>query len=48
MANQMTNAIVKGVYPLVEKALSNNSTLNKYKNNIAKFIEVRSKELYDE
>ena len=42
-----TSAIVKGVYPMVEKALNNTTIRNKYKKNIADFINVRSKELYD-
>ena len=42
-----TSAIVKGVYPMGEKALNNTTIRNKYKKNIADFINVRSKELYD-
>lgn len=40
-----TSAIVNGVYPIVSKAMEKN--LNKYKANIGKFLEARSKELYD-
>lgn len=40
-----TTAIVTGVYPLVAKSMEKN--LNKYKTNISKFLEARSKELYD-
>ena len=43
MAN--TKAIVTGVYPLVENSLKTN--LNKYKQNIGKFINARHNELYD-
>lgn len=42
-----TTAIVKGIYPLVEKALSNTTILNKYRKNCSNFVNVRSKELYD-
>lgn len=42
-----TNAIKNGIYPMVEKALSNTTIRNKYKKNISNFINVRSKELYD-
>lgn len=42
-----TSAIVKGIYPMVEKALNNSTIRNRYKKNIADFINVRSKELYD-
>ena len=40
-----TKAIVTGVYPLVENSLKTN--LNKYKQNIGKFINARHNELYD-
>jgi hypothetical protein len=40
-----TTAIVTGVYPIISKAMTKN--LNKYKANIGKFLEARSKELYD-
>lgn len=40
-----TTAILKGVYPIVSNSMSKN--LNKYKRNIGKFMEARSKELYE-
>ena len=42
---QVNNALVSGVYPMVSDSLSKN--LAKYKNNIQKFMTVRSKDLYD-
>lgn len=40
-----TTAIVTGVYPMVVKSMEKN--LKKYKDNIGKFLEARSKEMYD-
>jgi hypothetical protein len=42
---QDTTAILKGIYPKVAAALKSN--LTKYKNNIAKFMNARHQELYD-
>lgn len=42
---KVTTVAVDKIYPLVEKSLSKNTA--KYKNNIQKFFEARSKELYD-
>ncbi len=42
-----TNAIVKGIYPIVEKALNNSTIKNRYKRLVSDFINARSKELYD-
>lgn len=40
-----TTALVKELYPIVVTALGKN--MNKYKSNIGKFVETRTKELYD-
>lgn len=42
---KVTTVAVKEIYPLVEKSLSKNTA--KYKSNIQKFFEARSKDLYD-
>lgn len=42
---KVTQVAVKEIYPLVEKSMGKN--LNKYRNNIQKFFESRSKDLYD-
>ena len=42
-----TTAIRDGVYTKVQKALSNSSILSKYRNNISKFMEVRSADMHD-
>lgn len=42
-----TTAILDNAYTLVNKSLSNSQQLSKYKANISKFINKRSKELYD-
>lgn len=44
-ATEETKAILKEVYPKVEKALTNN--LNSYKRNIGEFLNKRNIELYD-
>lgn len=49
MANQQKNttAIKSGIYPLVEKALSNKAILSKYIKLVGDFINARSQDLYD-
>ena len=42
---KMTNAVVSGVYPIIETAMSKNTA--KYKKNLQVFIERRSKDMYD-
>ena len=45
VSTKMTYVAKQNIYPLVSKSLDKNT--QKYKRNIQKFIEVRSKELYD-
>lgn len=42
-----TSAILNEVYPLVNKSLSNSSQMSKYKAMVSRFINKRSKDLYD-
>ena len=42
-----TSAILDGAYPLVNKSLSNASQMSKYKSMISRFMNSRSKDLYD-
>lgn len=42
-----TVAIRTKLYPIVEKAFSNNGTINKYKKLLSQFISKRSEDLYD-
>ena len=42
-----TSAILDGIYPLVNKSLSNSQQMSKYKSMISRFINKRSKDLYD-
>lgn len=42
---KMTNAIVKDIYPIIESAMSKNTS--KYKKNLQVFIERRSKDMYE-
>lgn len=43
----MTDAIVKGIYPIMSARLSTPAGLTAYKNNVGYFLNARSKELYD-
>ena len=45
MAKDMT-VILKGIYPMVDKALSNSTILNSYKKLVGEFIARRSESLY--
>ena len=42
-----TTAIVKKIYPMIEKALSDKKILDKYKRNIGSFMNARHEDLYD-
>ena len=48
MAKKSTSsAILDNAYPLINKSLSNSSQMSKYKSAISRFINKRSKDLYD-
>ena len=42
-----TNAIKTKIYPMIEKALSNNNILSKYRKMLSEFINSRSEDLFD-